>query len=210
MRRKAICEKHQPFYWLPVFRNVTHNMEQTLSLFFQELGWWAIPVSLAAGICIQLFAFLPTLFITTANVICFGPWLGGFLTWLTELAGSLLAFMLYRSGIKRFHLQRHEHWKWIQSLNRLSPSQQFWSLTLTRILPFIPSGVVNMVGALTTVSMSTFYWATAIGKIPSTLLETLFTYQVLQFDPWLIQLILGLLLLALILAFLYKRHTTAK
>ncbi|MFC7441644.1 TVP38/TMEM64 family protein [Laceyella putida] len=181
-------------------------MEQTLSLFFQELGWWALPVSLIIGISCQLVGVLPTLFITTANVLYFGPWIGGLLSWFTELIGSLLAFALVRRGIKRFHFQRHEHWKWIQSMGRLSPGEQTWTLTLARILPFIPSGAVNMAGAMTTVSPSSFFWATALGKIPSTVLETLVSYQLLQLDPWLIQLIFGALLLALGLSLLYKRR----
>ena len=45
--------------------------------------------------------------------------------------------------------------------------------------PFMPSGLINLLGAITTVSLANFMIATAAGKLPALLLEAAFSYNLI-------------------------------
>jgi len=180
-------------------------MVNSLTQFFSELGFWAIPISLLINGIINVIGFIPSVFITTINVFIWGPWFGGFLSWLGEVIGSIIAFLFYRKGIQIAKMKRHESWKWIQSLNQLSPIRQLLALILARITPFIPAGAVNLVGALTAMPFSTFLLSTAIGKIPSITLEVWIGYGFIHIKENVVQLTLTLLAIGLGYLVLKKR-----
>jgi uncharacterized membrane protein YdjX (TVP38/TMEM64 family) len=182
-------------------------MVRSLAQFFSELGFWAIPVSLLINGIINVIGFIPSVFVTTANVFMWGPWMGGLLSWLGEVIGSAAAFLLYRKGIQIAKIRRHESWKWIQSLNQLSSYRQLVTLILARITPFVPAGAINLVGALTAVSFSTFLLSTAIGKIPSIALEVWIGYGFIHIKENYVKLTLTLLSLGIGYLVLKKRKT---
>ncbi|MDN4594933.1 TVP38/TMEM64 family protein [Polycladomyces subterraneus] len=149
---------------------------------FTDWGWWAVLVSIAVNGGINLVGFFPSVAITAANTLVWGPWLGGIVSWLGEMLGSAAAFFLYRLGVKKAGLTRHRDWKWVHSLNRMPRQQQLLSLILMRFTPFVPSGLVNMAASLTTMPAWIFLVATATGKIPSISLEILISYDVIHIE----------------------------
>jgi uncharacterized membrane protein YdjX (TVP38/TMEM64 family) len=166
---------------------------------FTEWGWWAVLVSIAVNGGINFLGFLPSVAITAANTLVWGPWLGGIVSWLGEMLGSAVAFLLYRLGVKKAGLTRHRDWKWVRSLNLTTRRMQLLSLILMRITPFVPSGLVNVAAALTTVPVWIFLTATAVGKIPSISLEVLISYDVIHVEADCFRL--GITLIALALGF---------
>lgn len=157
----------------------TLMLEFLVSL-FKEWGWLAIPISLVINTIINIIGFIPSLFITTANVIVWGPWLGGLLSWCGEMLGSIIAFIGLKKGLHKKNIHKHEQWKWVQKINSFSPNQQFLSILVARLMPLIPTGAVNLTAAITQVSLFTFFLATAIGKIPSLALEVLISFDIIH------------------------------
>jgi uncharacterized membrane protein YdjX (TVP38/TMEM64 family) len=94
-------------------------MAQTTVHFFHEWGWWAVPFSLILSLVLHLIGFVPSVFVTTTNVLFFGPVFGGFLSWVGETLGSGIA--LYRYGFGKMKHPRYRYWAWIQTLNHLNP-----------------------------------------------------------------------------------------
>jgi uncharacterized membrane protein YdjX (TVP38/TMEM64 family) len=180
-------------------------MENSLAHLFSELGYWAIPASLLLNGIIHVLGFIPSVFLTTVNVLIWGPWLGGLLSWLGEVIGSVAAFLLYRKGIQLAKVERHTHWRWMQTLNNLSPLRQWLALILARLTPFIPAGAVNLVGALTTVPLSVFFLSTAIGKLPSMALEVWFSHGLIHIEQNVVQVTLTLIAVAVGYVALKKR-----
>jgi len=176
-------------------------MKQILVQFFQELGLWAIPASIMINALINIIGFIPSVFVTLANVWMWGPFLGGVISWLGELLGSAAAFFLYSKGIQKTVRNRHVNWKWMKSLRDISPLRQTIALTLLRINPFIPAGAVHLLGSLAGLSWTVFLIATAIGKIPSIAMEVWISLGLIHIGEqtkWAIALIS---LIALYLAF---------
>jgi uncharacterized membrane protein YdjX (TVP38/TMEM64 family) len=173
-------------------------MINQMTQWFDEWGMWAIPGSLLLNIVINVIGVVPSVMVTGINVMMWGPLMGGILSWIGEILGSITALWLYRLGIRSFKKMNSKQWRWIESLNRWPRKKQFLSLLAARITPFIPSMIVNLAGAFTNVRMMDFIITTAIGKIPSISLEVLVSYDFLHISENYIRLILILIGMGLV------------
>lgn len=182
-------------------------MEHWLKGLFSTMGLWAIPISILISVIIHVVGFLPSVFITTVNIWYWGPWFGGIISWLGEVLGSATAFILYRKGIQKANIKRHQNWKWLQHVNELSTTKQFLTLILARITPFLPSGLINLLGAFTSLSFTIFLLSTAIGKFPSMALEVWISYGFLHIEENYLGLTITLLTIG-IGYFLFKKQKT--
>ncbi len=53
-----------------------------------------------------------------------------------------------------------------------NPWVAFWTIMISRVMPFVPTPFINIAAALGGVSFGNFFLASAIGKIPTALLYT--------------------------------------
>ncbi|MGA8942659.1 MAG: VTT domain-containing protein [Thermoactinomyces sp.] len=146
-------------------------MEKTWVEIMLELGIWAIPFNLLVNTLLNLTGFIPSLFITTTNVLVWGPIWGGILSWLGELLGAIAAYILYRKGLRAIRFNNANRWRWLRSLHHQPYYRQWLLLILARLIPWIPTGAVNLLAALASVPFLLFLSSTALGKIPSIALE---------------------------------------
>lgn len=182
-------------------------MQQLVLEFFSSIGPWAIPLSLIFTIMLNVLGIIPSIFVTGINIILWGPWWGFLLSWVSEVIGSTIAFWLYRKGFRHWQEKRHSNWRWVQRLNSLSRSQQQLSLLTVRLTPFFPSGVVNVVGAFTTVILIDFVWTTGIGKIPTIALEVITFLGFQQLTQTLQWIIVGMVAILICWWWVQKKRT---
>jgi uncharacterized membrane protein YdjX (TVP38/TMEM64 family) len=130
------------------------------------------------------------------------------LSWSGEVLGSASAFLLYRKGIQSIPNLSEKEWKWVKKFHQRTRQEQFWLAVFVRLIPFVPSGVVNLLGAFTQMYFFDFFLASAIGKLPSQFLEVLINYQLLGMGqlPFLLFLV-SVAGFALIL-FVWKRRNS--
>jgi uncharacterized membrane protein YdjX (TVP38/TMEM64 family) len=130
----------------------------------------AIPLSLLVEIIIAVLGFLPSFFITAANVAVFGIWWGTGLSILGESIGAVVAFVLYRRGLDRMAAGRGSFSTGLEKrMRRLSeaPEGRAFALVLAfRLLPYVPSGAVTLGAAGGRMRAWTFTAASTLGKIP--------------------------------------------
>ncbi|WP_238442623.1 TVP38/TMEM64 family protein [Desulforamulus reducens] len=122
---------------------------------------------------------MPSVFLTGANLIIFGLNKGFLVSWAGEVIGAAISFLLYRWGITSVAKLSTEQWKLFKTINSLPPLKQTYFLFILRMAPFIPSGLINLFGAITSVSLLNFLIATTAGKFPALLLETAFSYHLI-------------------------------
>ncbi len=134
------------------------------------------------NILIGISGVFPSYFITGFNIAYFGLGLGLFLSFTGESIGAIIAFILYRKGLKKHLFKRIEKYPKIISLLNSNNKDAFYLIIYLRMLPFMPSGLVTLGGALGKVSLMTFAIASSLGKIPAMLIEGLTVYQVLEFN----------------------------
>ncbi len=92
----------------------------------------------------------------------------------------------------------------LKRLVHLKGKDAFYLILSLRLLPFVPSGLVTLAGAIGSVSFITFAIASSVGKIPALLIEAYSVYQITQFE-WQGKMILSIAALYLIFVVWKKR-----
>jgi uncharacterized membrane protein YdjX (TVP38/TMEM64 family) len=112
-----------------------------------------------------ILPFLPLFVFVVANAAAFGLWLGFLYSWLGACLGAIIVFLVVRRlGKKRFFkfLSRNNQ---VQKLMGWVERHGFGPLFLLLCFPFSPSAVINVVAALSRVSISQFILAVLTGKM---------------------------------------------
>ena len=164
----------------------------------------SIPISLLISIGISLIGILPSVFVTGANIVFFGPINGFFISLLGETIGAYITFIVYRLGFKKKIKKFTERNKLISKIVNSDGKEAGLLIFEGRIIPFIPSGVITLAASISNVDGRIFTIATFIGKAPSIALEALISYDIINiYDNW-IRLILTLI------GLLFVKFTIAK
>lgn len=143
----------------------------------------AIPISLIVSIVIAVAGFLPSFFVTGANIIFFGPIKGFFISLLGEVMGAYITFYIYRKGIKnRIEDQELDKYRLLRGIIKSEGKKAAILVGEGRLLPFIPSGFVTLAAAISNINIKEFIIATSIGKIPSIALEALVSYDLININ----------------------------
>ncbi len=146
----------------------------------EEWHSWAILISLSISIFIAILGFVPSIFVTGANVLFFGIYNGLFISWLGEIIGAAISFKLYRWGFKRQTEQLGKKYPLVNKITQAEGHKITILLFQGRLLPYVPSGLITLAGAVSNMNLLPFMFATALGKLPSISLEVLIAYQIIQ------------------------------
>ncbi len=183
-------------------------MGETVLTLFRENPEMAIAISLIINILIAVSGFLPSYFLTAANIYFFGFLGGTAISILGESIGAYVAFLIYRKGFRRFTRDKLQKYKRVEPLMNLSGWRAFQFILTLRLMPFMPSGIVTFFAAIGVVSVVTFVLASTVGKIPALLIEALAVQQVMEWN-WigkLILLVISLLFLWNLSSFIRKNE----
>ncbi|EIT84305.1 hypothetical protein A374_16003 [Fictibacillus macauensis ZFHKF-1] len=164
--------------------------QDSILVLMKDFGAWALVVSIVVNIIISVLGIIPSVFLTGANLVLFGFWFGTGLSFVGETLGALVSFWLYRKGLQAFLPARFQQYRLLQRLKHAQGTSLFMTLLSLRLLPFVPSGVVNVAAAFSQASALLFLCATMIGKVPAMLLEALSVQEVLHFS-WVGKLLLA-------------------
>ena len=140
----------------------------------------AVLISVLVNIVISIVGVIPSAFLTAINVTVFGFWGGFSVSLIGEIAGSLVAFWLYRKGFRKFVNNRSKHTPRMKKLLDASTREAIWLVIGLRLMPFIPSGLVTLYAAVSKMRFGSFVAASSIGKVPALLLEVSATYAVVK------------------------------
>lgn len=152
------------------------------------------------SVIIALLGIVPSVFVTGANIVFFGPINGFFISLLGEVIGGWISFKVYRKGINKFAGNIEGKYELIDKIVKSEGRSVGVLIFEGRLIPFIPSGLVTLAAAVSKVNSLIFIIATFLGKIPSILLEVLASYGVILAYQKNIKLVIGIF--SLILLFL--------
>ena len=173
-------------------------MKQDVLQLFSTYPQYAVLISLLISIIIAVAGVLPSVFLTAANILFFGFWQGTIISFAGEAIGALIAFVLYRKGLKKSININFKKYPKVQQLLLAEGRQAFFAIVSLRLIPFVPSGIITFAAAIGRVSLIVFFIASSIGKLPALLMEAYAAYEVTSFT-WQGKLIL----LAVGIYFLY-------
>jgi uncharacterized membrane protein YdjX (TVP38/TMEM64 family) len=147
-------------------------------------GWGAWGVLGSIGLMVlHSFVPFPAEALTLANGMVYGPVKGALVTWVGAMLGAFLAFGLARlfgQPLVR-KLLPPKHW---QALEAWSQHSSWQALLVMRLIPVIAFNLINYAVGLTTVSVWTFFWTTAVGILPLTFLLSFMGDSMVAWPMW--------------------------
>lgn len=170
----------------------------------------ALLISIFTSIIIAVLGVVPSIFVTGANIIFFGPIKGFFISLIGETIGAAISFWLYRKGFKKNIENFSVNNKYLKKLVKSQGKESTYLVFLIRLLPFVPSGFVTLGASVSNMNIIPFIIATFLGKVPSIILEAFLSYDFINIQDNCIRLIITLVSLILIMVFMKKNYKSNK
>ena len=194
----------QRTFTLAVSGNVNGLVE-----YLRSFGPWALVISFLLDVLINAGSVFPSVFLSTANGLIFGLPLGILVSWLAETVGVVLSFLLMRFFFRDTAELLIAKSNSLQHIDEASGEKGLYWMAVARMLPYVPSGILTAIGAVSRISVKDYIIANLVGKFPSTALEVVIGHDLVNFQEN--SLRLGVLVSIGILAFLfYKKYMLRK
>lgn len=153
-----------------------------ISQYIQSLGLLAIVISFLLIVVQTFFPFVPFFLLAGVNIVVFGA-VGGFLlTWIAAVVGASLNFLTARYVAHDWAQGKVGNLPFFQRLNEQAERSGFRIVLMSRLIPVLPSAVINSAAGLSRVSFLQFFAATLLGKFPITLLEAIVGHDIFNFS----------------------------
>jgi len=145
--------------------------------FILGYGQWAPVMSIGLIVIQSLFPVVPGLLITITNAWIFGWQHGSFYSWVGALLAAILDF-----GIARWYgraaIEGFVSHKYLTMSDVFLKRYGVVAIFITRLLPIIPFKIVSYGAGLTTMSLSRFVFATAVGQAPAIVLYSILGHNI--------------------------------
>lgn len=153
------------------FQNVSNL---SVSMVINYIRAFGILAPLVAFVLFMVQAALPVfpyIVLAAAGGLLFGFKLGFLLSWLGALAGACLAYWICKLLGGEWAARKIKE-RWGYDVKRMNGEMAFWSIVIARVLPVVPTPIINVAAALGGVPFWNFFFSSAIGKIPTAVLYT--------------------------------------
>ncbi len=143
----------------------------TLTSYIKTFGIMAPAVAFGLFVVQAALPVFPYVILAAAGGILFGFKIGFFLSWSGALFGACLAYWVCR--LLGFEWAQQKLNKWFgYDVNRTNAGIAFWTIVIARVVPVVPTPLINVAAAVGGVSFWNFFFSSAIGKVPSAVLYT--------------------------------------
>ncbi|WP_433938737.1 TVP38/TMEM64 family protein [Paenibacillus lautus] len=130
----------------------------------------SIMLIMLVAVAMALFPVIPYPVVGGVIGAALGPVIGGMVTWVGSTAASILMFMFIRYGYQEWGNRALHRYNSLGKVTTMFERNAFLTILFTRLIPFIPSIVINVYAALSKVTLVSYSLASALGKIPAMLL----------------------------------------
>lgn len=151
---------------LQSFSNISY-----VSSYLKDFGVLAPAVAFGLFVAQAALPVFPYLILAAVGGLLFGFKMGALIAWAGALTGASLAYWVVRLSSSDWLINKIED-KYNYSLRNINGEMAFWTIVLARIIPVVPTPLINVVAAVSGVSFRNFLFSSAIGKIPTAVLYT--------------------------------------
>ena len=138
--------------------------------YIRGYGDWAAVFAFFLTLFVNALGFPPAIIFSTANVMLFGIVPGIILSCAAETVGVTIAFLLMR-------------FYFLSKIDRYSGTKGFFIMLIARMIPYVPSALLNAVGALSSIRLRDYVIASFVGKFPSTGIEAIIGHDLIVKQP---------------------------
>ena len=180
---------------------------QETAAYIQSFGNWAVFFSFWLTLCVNAIGFPPAIIFSTANTLIFGIIPGIVLSCVAETVGVTISFLLLRFFFRESAEKVIQKHKALANIDKYSGERGFVVMLIARMVPYLPSALLNAVGALSAISLRDYVIASFIGKFPSTGIEAIIGHDTItaQEDPTRLILVIVAAIILIVGAWLYER-----
>ena len=153
--------------------------------YIKSYGSMAVAFSFLLTLFVNALGFPPAIIFSTANTLIFGIFWGIVISVAAETVGVTISFLLFRFFFRDLAKKTIAKSKFLSSIDKYSSKKGFEVMLIARMVPYLPSGLLNAVGALSSLSLLDYFLASLIGKFPSTGIEAIIGHDAItqQEDP---------------------------
>ena len=162
-----------PNFFPYLFRMLAHGDILETAEYIKSFGPWAVVFSFLLTLFVNALGFPPAIIFSTANTIIFGIVPGIFLSCVAETVGVTISFLLLRFFFRETAEKVIKKSKYLDSVDHYSSERGFTVMLIARMVPYLPSALLNAVGALSSLSLRDYVIASFLGKFPSTGIEAI-------------------------------------
>ncbi|KIL41163.1 membrane protein [Gordoniibacillus kamchatkensis] len=180
--------------------HITHMSMQQLSSYLQSFGAAGNVIGALLVYVQTAVPFVPFVVVAGVNVILYpSPW-GFVVNYVMACLGAVSAFLFARYFGHDKVMRRLNQSPQAMQFNKQMEKNGFLYVLVGRLIPVIPSSLVNLGAGVTKVSFRAFLFGTLLGKLPMVFLESQITNYLLHFKRYRVQLLILLLVFALLMA----------
>lgn len=180
--------------------------------YINSFGPWAMVFSFMLVLCVNAIGFPPAIIFSSANALIFGIVPGIILAWLAETVGVTISFLLLRFLFRDAAEEIIAKNAYLKQIDDVSGRDGFKVMLIARLVPYLPSGLLNAVGALSKMSLRDYVLAALIGKLPSTAIEAMIGHDAVTASENPYRLVFNILLAAAVIGgfFIYEKRNKKK
>lgn len=180
---------------------------QETAEYIKSYGSMAIVFSFLLTLFVNALGFPPAIIFSTANTLIFGIFWGIVLSVVAETVGVTISFLLLRFFFRDSAQKIIAKSKFLSSADKYSTQKGFRVMLIARMVPYIPSAVLNAVGALSSLNLRDYFLSSLIGKFPSTGIEAIIGHDAIlqQEDNTRIIIVVILAIILIVGALWYER-----
>ena len=148
--------------------------------YIRSFGEGAIVFAFLLTLFTNALGFPPAVIFSTANVILFGIVPGIILSCVAETVGVTIAFVLMRFYFREAAEKAIAKSPFLAKVDQYSGSKGFIIMLIGRMVPYLPSAIMNAVGALSSIRFRDYVLASLVGKFPSTGIEAIIGHDLIM------------------------------
>lgn len=201
-----------PEFLPEVFKLLKSGDIKDTAEYIKSYGELAVVFSFLLTLFVNALGFPPAIIFSTANTLIFGIFWGIVISVAAETVGVTISFLLLRFFFRDTAQKLIKKSKFLSSVDKYSSKKGFVVMLIARMVPYIPSGVLNAVGALSSLSLRDYVLSAFIGKFPSTGIEAIIGHDAItqQEDSTRMIVVIILAIILIVGAFWYERKHISK
>ncbi|CAG7604283.1 TVP38/TMEM64 family inner membrane protein YdjZ [Paenibacillus solanacearum] len=149
-----------------------------------SFGWYGHMAGALLVMLQTIFPFVPFFVVAGVNVLLFGFWGGFAVNYICSCLGAAIVFFAARNFGRPWVQARLAKYSYIERFNEKLERHGLLYMILLRLLPVLPSSVINLSAAVMKVRPLHFVAGTLIGKAPVILLESMIGHDLLHFQHY--------------------------
>ncbi len=169
--------------------------------YIKSYGSMAVVFSFLLTLFVNALGFPPAIIFSTANTLIFGIFWGITLSVIAETVGVTISFLLLRFFFRDSAEKIIAKSKFLSSADKYSSEKGFVVMLIARMVPYVPSGILNAVGALSALNLRDYFLASLIGKFPSTGIEAIIGHDMIVGEEDKTRIVVVIIFAVILIAF---------